>query len=239
MAIDYSNPAYGNWLNGTPNQGSGGASGSPIQLKTTRDTVGNLTTSTPGYVGQAPAGQGFGDVVSKILSNRQAARPQAAVQPTAMQPMASAAIPQYAQAPQQYAPQLGAAPAKQKEITRTVADPRVSPYHKIGTGLAPNDVVERYIPGVGWEFDSIRPHGSSGGIQGGGAASSLHPSDLSGERAYNTGSPAQGKAGGGAAPGATTTDTGLTKESQAAAKANRDKKFASGERIPARTWDFS
>lgn len=247
MPIDYNNPAYGTWIGGAPKSASSSPA-SPLQFTTSRDSGGNLSTATPGYAGAAPQDQGFGDVISKILQNRQQARvPQA--QPQNMQLTGGAAIPQQGQyeAPSGYSPQFAAqqAPANPQTVSRIVHDPRQSPYAKMASGLEPTAVTEKgYInPKTGaieWEFDTERPHGSSGGIKGGGMnnPSSLHSTSMEGGAGPIT-PPDMTSAGTGAAPGATTTDTGLTKESQAAAQAKKQKDQLEGRRIPARTWDFS
>lgn len=247
MPIDYNNPAYGTWIGGAPKSASSSPS-SPLQFTTSRDAGNNLSTATPGYTGAPPQDQGFGDVISKILQNRQQARVAAPQQAAPMQLTSGAAIPRYQEAPQQYTPEFGAAPVGPDRsgdvITRTVHDPRQSPFAKMATGLEPTPVVEkgyrRKDGSIEWEFDSERPHGSSGGIIGGGMnnPSTLHSTSMEGGLGPIT-PPDMTSAGTGAAPGATTTDTGLTKASQAAAQAKKQKDQLEGRRIPARTWDFS
>lgn len=183
MPIDYSNPAYGTWIGGAPKSASSSPA-SPLQFTTSRDAGGNLSTTTPGYAGAPPQDQGFGDVISKILQNRQQARVAAQPQAAPMQLTSGAAIPRYQEAPRAYAPEFGAqqeAPAREKEITRVVPDPFASPYTKMATGFDPGSRVERFINGK-WEFEDLRPHGSSGGIQGGGMSnpSSLHSTSMEG-----------------------------------------------------------
>lgn len=213
---------------------------SPLQFNTTRADNGALTTSTPGYTGPAPQGQGFGDVISKILANRQAARTQAP--PANMQMMDRAAAPaQYAQAPQQYsAPsqQFAAAPiggnAKPEQFSRIVHDPRQSPFAKMATGLEPTAVTEKGYrnPKTGqieWEFDSERPHGSSGGIIGGGMSnpSSLHSTSSEGGSGPIVPPDMTAMTNN---PGQTQTDTGYTRELQGKQKAANEASVRNGSR---------
>jgi hypothetical protein len=132
------------------------------------------TTSAP------PAGpKPFGGLDPALLSKLVAAKMAGQQQP------AAAPQPTYA-APQQptYTPQMGAqqsAPQREEPLIRTVADPFASPYTKMATGFDPGSRQERGFKrsdgSIQWEFDDIRPHGTSGGIIGGGAQSSLHPDE--------------------------------------------------------------
>lgn len=133
--------------------------------------------------GAAPAG----DLSAGLLALLRARKALAAA-PQSVSGGVGATMPMSAQRPA-YTPSFGASGsggggggAKPKEITRVVSDPFASPYTKMATGFDPGSRVERYIPGVGWEFEDLRPHGSSGGIQGGGMSnpSSLHSTSSEG-----------------------------------------------------------
>jgi hypothetical protein len=135
-----------------------------MELSTSFNPDRTLKMQTPGaQAGPVAAGPSFlqgldPNLISQLL-NAKLARNAPQVQAAAPREMASDGYSYR----QQTAPQLGAAPMKEQEISRVVNDPRVSPYHKMATGQDAPAVRERYIPGVGWEFDGIQGRGSSGG----------------------------------------------------------------------------
>lgn len=143
----------------------------------------------------------FGGLFAALLKQRMAQ--QAAAQQAARRAPAMAARtpePQEEDDSQRYVPQMGtaqsAAAVQPQVITRTVKDPFANPYQKMATGFDIGDRTEKgYVnPKTGeiqWEFADVRPHGGSGGIQGGGAESSLHATeDLQAKMpAYRTGRP--------------------------------------------------
>lgn len=186
MAIDYNNPAYGTFLNATP---KAAAPTGPLQFNTTRAENGALTTSTPGYEGPAPQGEGFGDVISKILANRQAARPAVAAQPSQMQPAARAAVPQYAEAPQMYSPEFGAEPVKRNKQQPATRMRRVRSRTPIPSmldqqGITFDDVPEYQLPDGTWSLDAV--HGTLGGNE---AAARQHMAVLDRQGTVDYGSP--------------------------------------------------
>lgn len=144
------------------------------EITTTRAPNGAMTTTTPG----APANQ-YGDLFAALIRQRQAQQAAAAQQVQTRLPIAYAppAAPRYA-APiePEYRPQMGTAASasagRPKEISRWVPDPFANPYAQMATGLPPGARKERLL-GDRWEFEDLRPHGASGGIQGGGAMTSL------------------------------------------------------------------
>jgi hypothetical protein len=65
---------------------------------------------------------------------------------------------------------------RDETITRTVVDPNQSPWLKYtNPGARDNFVKERLLPNGRWEFEDLRPRGSSGGIHGGGTPSATDP----------------------------------------------------------------
>lgn len=147
-----------------------------------------LVQSIPGASGAAGGGGDLSAGLLALLRARRALAGQSPAGQTIDTGAASMSAPRnYGGAPAgNYRPSFGAsgsgAAPKPKEITRVVADPFASPYTKMATGFDPGARVERYIPGVGWEFEDLRPHGTSGGIIGGGMSnpSSLHSSSSEG-----------------------------------------------------------
>ena len=96
----------------------------------------------------------------------------------------------------------GASGGRGEVVTRVVPDPFANPYTKLQTGLDAGARVERGFKdkngNIQWEFDSVRPRGSSGGIQGGGMSnpSELHSTSNLQQKmdaAFKTGSPAAGR----------------------------------------------
>lgn len=157
-----------------------------LELTTTRGANDALTTTTP----MRPRGRSTGlDAMLEDVLRRRLAGPQAA--PNLAK--SAAAKPQPAPVRSDQGTWGGgggavggggaAAQASERPLERIVHDPRQSPYAKMTSGLEPTAVTEKGYrnPKTGqieWEFDSIRPSGGSGGIQGGGMSSpsSLHSS---------------------------------------------------------------
>lgn len=139
-----------------------------MELTTTRAADGAISTNTPG----APSG-GFGDpsaLFQALIKNRLQNGSKAAAAPA--QPLSvRGARPQASEGMmrQTYTPSMGtqqSAPVKPAQITRRIPDPFASPYHKMATGQEIPMVSERYIEGVGWEFDGVDPRRQGGGGRG-------------------------------------------------------------------------
>lgn len=128
-------------------------------LKTTFDADRTMRTETPApavapYPGLSP------DLIASLLTRqggtsdapaRQRSRPE----------------PRFREEPAPtYRPQMAtAAPAAKKQVSRWIPDPFANPYQLMATGQKPGTIQERFIPGVGWEFDGagIASRGSGGG----------------------------------------------------------------------------
>lgn len=166
-----------------------------MDIQTTRAGSGDMATRTTGgpAAGGLPLNQLFSALIQKRLQAPKAQSP-APMRASAPRMNAAAAAP---------APSMGSTNpnatipggSRSDVVTRMVKDPRQSPFFKMGTGLDHPTIIEKGYKdkngNIQWEFDTERPSGSSGGIIGGGAESSLHPtSNLQAKMpAYATGDP--------------------------------------------------
>jgi hypothetical protein len=152
-----------------------------MDFTTSRNPLGAVTTSTPGHGG---SGDNFGDLIGSILQGKRSQAQVAQAAPPSALPRLGYPV----QSPQARAPmpQLGSqavAPAKQKAITRVRTAPRnpMADYSSTWTGLSGDQghtnrtVVERFIPGVGWEFEGLPEYNPKGGgsFVGGGTGVTL------------------------------------------------------------------
>lgn len=156
-----------------------------LEIKTTRDAGGAMATHTPGASGYTNP---YGDLFSSLIKHKMAIQQRAQAAPAPQRAPESAPAPAY-QKPEApaYRPTMGSAQSAPKEapITRMREIPQ-NPYDAMsripggigGTGHTNTARVERYIPGVGWEFEGLYDQkGGSGGFAGGGALSTLHASE--------------------------------------------------------------
>jgi len=154
-------------------------------ITTTRGgPAGGLQTTVPGL---NLAGVNNPSIVPQNMGGLDAFLLDLARRKVAAQNQAPAAVPGYAAAPARHVagsgdygeakdPHEGWSKAPEEEISRVVPDPFANPYTKMATGFDPGARKERLINGK-WEFSDLRPQGGGGGFQGGGAESTLHPSD--------------------------------------------------------------
>lgn len=151
-----------------------------VELKSSFTPGRDLVTQLPG--GQAP--EAYPDLPPALLALLLAR----AKGPAQQAPVQRAARGFSEPPPRQTnAPTMGSSPAHKggggsdDVVTRVVPDPFASPWTKMQTGLEPGAKVERGFKdkdgNIQWEFDTVRPRGGSGGIIGGGAASTLHASE--------------------------------------------------------------
>lgn len=136
-----------------------------LELSTTRGANDALTTNTPSRASLGGGKSPLDAMLAEILRRRLAASQGPAKGLETAKAAAPKAAPVQAGNQQAWGGGGGAPQQKQeKEITRTIPDPFASPYHKMSTGFDPPSRVERYIPGVGWEFDgAVQGRGSGGG----------------------------------------------------------------------------
>lgn len=173
------------------------------ELTTTRAGDGAMTTTTPGA-----SSAGYGDLFSALIRQKMAEQAYQRAQAQAPEPQAERAA--YREAPRQPAPQMGTGKGAASEssggrvlATRIRSVPQ-NPYDAMsripgglgGTGHTNTTRAERFIEGVGWEFDgdpAMNPSGPSGGIIGGGGEPSGPTPNLQARMpAYNMGSPDSG-----------------------------------------------
>lgn len=171
-----------------------------LELKTTRDGAGAITTTTPGAQDSAISGL-FAELIrKKLLGPQGPARPTGGV--GARMERAPVSSGQYGGG----ASGLSAAPSSAPKVlaTRMRSVPQ-NPYDAMsripggigGTGNTNTARPERFIEGVGWEFDgdpAMNPSGPSGGISGGGNPELTRstPNLQARMPAYATGSPEDG-----------------------------------------------
>lgn len=174
------------------------------ELTTTRSAGGDIKTTTPG----APSA-GYGALFDALIRQKMAQQTYQRSQAQAPAPQMERAA--YREAPRQPAPQMGTGKASSSEssggrvlATRMRSVPQ-NPYDAMaripgglgGTGNTNTARPERFIEGVGWEFEgdpAMNPSGPSGGIIGGGNPELTHSSsNLQAQMpAYSTGSPDSG-----------------------------------------------
>lgn len=173
-----------------------------LELKTTRGADDALTTTTPGAPGGGGGdflGGDIGGLLQKILKRRfedqlydleQGGRPISGIRPGSAADRERTAAAQRAEA-QRVAAQQRAAPSrvqaapardwgavlgngvamKPKEYTRQ----RPIPFPSMFPGNTQTTMLERYLPGIGWEFNGLYPMAGGGAAPSYGGGSGMPP----------------------------------------------------------------
>lgn len=184
-----------------------------MNIDTTRKANGDMATTTSG-VGVSGGSGALGELFKTLIQRKIAAASNEA--------SASRSAPKLGASQPAIAPRMpemgtgrgsgsGSSSGSEVLATRMRSVPQ-NPYDAMsripggmgGTGHTNTARLERYIKGVGWEFDgdpAMNPSGPSGGIIGGGGEPSGPTPNLQARMpAYNTGSPSEGTEFGSRAP---------------------------------------
>ena len=132
-----------------------------MDFTTTREPVGAIKTSTPGYEGASPVGAGgdFGSAIADILKQRrQVPRPQPRTPQVAVaQQAAPGYVPTMGQAPIQHAAKAQQPATRMRRVRSRTSIPSMLDQH----GITYDDVQENQLPDGSWSLDAV--YGTLGG----------------------------------------------------------------------------